>query len=586
MRKPQPKDYEAVRRRVAHLITINEPYTAERTKIRKLMNGGKGAVEVLLKGLENNEDTLPAANHIKSGIERFSEMISPPPDLYIDPPGNSLDDPHLRAAAKRERIVSSYDERSRHEHQLAQASLWLVGYGFYSWKICEARDRNGIKFPKAELRDPYTTFPAEWGVDQQPNDIAYTRYVDPMTLGSVYPRAKSAMEARIRGNRLVGGAYDLSTIGSANTHAGWDGSTGGVQVIEYVDDWGTYVYSPEVDGFLDRYEHPLNRAPIVVPRRITFDQQQGQFSDVIGLASTMAKLTLLSQIVMEDAAFAPLVVTGRHDGDIVKGRDSVIKLDGGDAKYVHQNIPYQMFQEIDRIDGHLRSTTGYSRQADGESPISFVTGQGLEELGSSMARQVERYFLVLRYAHEDKDAIQLEWDEKAYGDESRKIDGTRKGKSFSEEYVPSKDIAGLWRTKRKYGMMAGLDEARRGVAMLQYNAAGIIPRKVVRENLRDIDNPMQVEDALVAEQIEDTLFASLNAMAQQGDERALGAVVRIKKSPKDMQDILDEFFDPEEQEAPQQAAPPSPQDEMAQVLTRLTSAGESQGGVQTVREVG
>ncbi|HEY7821624.1 MAG TPA: hypothetical protein VIG24_02260 [Acidimicrobiia bacterium] len=592
--KPDRKEWQQVLSRVNYLQRINDPYLAQRDRVRALMNGGKGAVKVLLSGLETNDNTLPAANHIKSGIERFSEMIAPAPDLKIDPPSGSDNDRAIRAAAKRERIVASYDERCRLEHQLAQASMWLPGYGFYSWKVAAAKDAQGYRYPKAELRDPYTSWPAEWGVDQRPLDIAYQRFVDPDTLVMIYPHAKSALEKIRNGagrQRLAGGAVDLSPhTGLARRGSptpGWDGVTGGVEVIEYVDGWGTYVLSPAVDGFLDIYEHPLDRAPIVVPRRFTFDTLTGHFDDVVGLASVMAKLTLLTQIVMEDAAFAPVVVTGRMDGPFRKGQDAVNVIEGGDAKYLTQNIPYQMFTEIDRIEKHLRQTTGYSKQADGESPMSFVTGQGLEELGSSLARQVDRYHLVQKHALEDLDSIRLEWDERApWRDEERFIEGTRSGESYSEVYTPSKDIGGRWRTRRVYGIMAGLDEARRTVGMLQLLAAEVIDVQTVQENLSHIDNAPKVRDRILTGKIENVLFETLLAMGQQGDPNAMQAITRIRKNPKEMQAVLDEFFDPEDQEEAQQQMEASPEDEFAQVLTRLTAGGESQGGIQTVRELG
>lgn len=586
LNKPPKKSLSQVVNRVNYLVNINKPYLADRSRVRKLMNGGKGALEVLLADLPTNDDTLPAANHIKSGIERFSEMISPEPDLRIDAPGGKDEDKHARSAEKRERIVASYDERCRLPHQLAQGSLWTPGYGFFSWKVCERKDRNGYRYPKAELRDPYTTYPAEWGVDQQPHDIAYQRYIDPNTLVDIYPHAKAAIDAATQNGKakFPGGAVDLSGIGtSGGSNPGWDGVTGGVPVYEYVDSYGTYIYSPMVQDFLDVYEHPLDRPPFVVPRRFTFDNLQGQFNDVIGLASVMAKLTLLTQIIMEDAAFAPLFVSGRVDGPIRKGRDAVNVIEGGDAKYVTQNIPYQMFQEIDRIEGHLRASTGYSKQADGESPISFVTGQGLEELGSSLTRQVERYQLVFRDSLEDLDSIRLEWDERAFGDEERLIEGSRKGAAYSETYVPSKDIGGRWRTRRVYGLMAGLDEARRMVGLLQMLQAGVIDVQTVQENLRDIDNAPKVADRILAKRIEDTLFETLNAMAQRGDPNAMRAVLAVKKDPKKMDQILFEFFEPEEEDPMAGAVQPQagPEEQMTEVLTRLTAGGAVQGGVQT-----
>lgn len=585
------KSYDKVRKRIEYLRNLNAPYMTDRTRLRSIMNGGSDAVGVLLSGLPTNEDSLPAANHILSGVERFSEMISPKPDLRINAPDHKDSKNAKRAAEKRERIVESYDSACKLEKQLVQGALWTPGYGFFSWKVREATDRNGYRYPKAELRDPYTTWPAEWGVDQEPDDIAYVRMVDRETLIDLYPRARGSLTQKRR--RLSGGAFDLSGLHVDTASPGWDGSRGGVEVVEYVDSRGTYVLTPEHDGFLDFYEHPIGRPPFVVPRRFTFDKLVGQFNHVIGLASTVAKLTLLTQISMEEAAFAPIVVTGRMDGPFRKGRDAVNQIEGGDAKYLYQNVPYQMFSEIDRVENHLRTTTGYSQQADGQSPISFVTGQGLEELGSSLARQVERYQLVFKDALEDLDAIRLEWDEKAYGGQKKPLEGERKGAAFAESYTPEKDIDGHYRTRRVYGLMAGMDESRRIVGMLQLMSAGIVDDDTVRDNLSSVDNPVKVGERVDQKRSKDVLFESLAAMAQSGDPRATMAMVEVMREPKKLLDILEKHFssegeaESEEEQAfleGQMGGEPLPDEPppISQVLSRLTGGGEAQGGAQTV----
>lgn len=585
--KPAQKTHEQVMKRVGYLRAINEPYLPDRYRIRALMNGGQGALDVLLKGLPTNDDTLPAANLIRSGVERFSEMISPPPDLRIDPPAHTDKDEPRKRAEKRERIVASYDEKCELEKQLVQGSLWCPGYGFFSWRVGERIDANGYKYPHASLYDPYTTWPAEWGIDQKPADIAYQFFLSRDDLIERYPRAKAALEGS-SGKRLSHGAVDLTPFASNRQTPGWDGVTGGFEVIIYVDAWGTYEISPQVDGFLAKpFEHPLSRAPIVVPRRFTFDTLVGQFNDVVGLASTMAKLTLLTQIVMEDAAFAPVVVNGRMDAPFRKGRDAVNIIEGGDAKYLYQNIPYQMFQEIDRIEGHFRSTTGYSKQADGESPISFVTGQGLEELGSSLTRQVERYQLSFSTALQDLDAIRLEWDETAYGDEERPLEGFRRGASFSETYRPSKDIDGSYRTRRVYGMMAGWDEPTKIVGGLQLLSADVIDKTTFQENLRGLDNVPQIEERSTKSKAQNVLFEGLMAAAQQGDPAAIQASLKVFRTG-DLSAAIEEFYGPQEEaEVDPMAAggaeplPEAPPD-IAQVLSRLTQGGEAQGGAQTI----
>jgi hypothetical protein len=119
-----PKTTEQVRTRIAALRHSNEATLSDRHRVRALMNGGKDAVSVLLPGLGSNEETLPAANHIKSGVERFSEMIAGVPSLRVDPPAHRDSDPARKAAEKRERIVENYARLVGLVHDLA----WGVGH--------------------------------------------------------------------------------------------------------------------------------------------------------------------------------------------------------------------------------------------------------------------------------------------------------------------------------------------------------------------------------------------------------------------------------------------------------------------------
>jgi hypothetical protein len=578
--KPPRKTFEQVQNRAAYLKRLNDPYMGDRWRINKVMNGGRDAVDVLLEGLPTNDQSLPAANLIRSGIERFSEMTSPVPDNRVAPPQWKDTERERKAAEKRERIIESHDQFCRMPKQLVQGSLWQPGYGFFSWLVQPRQDpRSGLSYPKAELRDPLTTFPAEWGVDQDPDDIAYSRTVDRETLASIYPHAKASLMMKGR-RQMGGGAVDLGGLGA--TDPGWDGSRGGSVVIRYVDAWGTYVFTPDHDGFLDVFEHPLARAPIVVPRLFTFDRLVGKFNDVIGLAANMAKLTLLHQIVMEEAAFAPLFVFGRMDAPVRKGRDAVNHVEGGDAKYVTQNVPYQMFQEIDRLDRHFRTTTGYSQQADGQSPISFVTGEGLEELGSSLTRQVERTQLSIGDGKVELNAIRLEMDEAIWGGSTRPMYGS------GEEYDPGKDIDGQYASAVNYGLMSGWDDARKLVGGLQLLAAGAIDLTTLQEEIRGLDNIPLIQERGRKDKAQNVLFEGLLAAAQQGDPAAIQAALSISEDG-DVAKAVEEFYAPPEEEELQPGLDPAlaaaggeQSPDISQVLSRLTQAGAAQGGAQTI----
>lgn len=68
-------------------------------------------------------------------------------------------------------------------------------------------------------------------------------------------------------------------------------------------------------------------------------------------------------------------------------------------------------------------------------------------------------------------------DEILNKDKKKPLSGFANGAAFSEQYVPSTDIAGQYDTRRVYGVMAGFDEPTKIVSGLQLLQAGIIDRR-------------------------------------------------------------------------------------------------------------
>ena len=123
---------------------------------------------------------------------------------------------------------------------------------------------------------------------------------------------------------------------------------------------------------------------------------------------------------------------------------------------------------------------------------------------------------------------------------------------FSEKYDPSTDIQGAYKTRRVYGAMAGYDEPQKIVTGLQLLQAGIIDTQTLQENLDGLDNLSMVNSRITKEKADKVLFDSLLAQAQQGDPKATMAVIQIRKTPDNMQSILDKFYTAEQPEIPEQ----------------------------------
>jgi len=548
---------EEIQYQITQLHYDNQSAYSTRGRIRAIMNGGPDGLLALLgdqiKGFQDFQ--IPVPNLMMSGLEHLSQKIGRIPNLKVDVPNNKDSDRARAKADKIARIVTSYDDTQKLDLQMPQVGRWLPGYGFAVWVIREKKGPDGTPYPCAELRDPYNCFPGYFGADQQPKEMAIVRRVPKESLAQVYPKYAEKIMAK--------DGYETNTLGIGNAYASaytdsyngsWANSNGeGDLVAEYYNEEGTYIFHMTSATILDFIPNPLDSGPaFVIAKKFAFDRMQGQYDQIIGLMASMAKINVMSIIAMEDAVFTETNISGEiESGQYRKGRFAVNYLaPGTQVSKPASNVPYQIFQQIDRIERQLRVGGSYPVSDDSQSPLSFATGRGLEELGASMSLMIREYHTVMADAIEMIDAKRLEWDQKMYGGQSKDLSGYYNNQFFSEKYEPSKDIQGAYKTRRVYGAMAGYDEPQKIVTGLQLLQAGIIDTQTLQENLDGLDNLTTVNSRITKEKADKILFDTLLAQAQQGDPKATMAVVQIRKNPDDMQNILDKFFTAEEPEIP------------------------------------
>ena len=279
--------------------------------------------------------------------------------------------------------------------------------------------------------------------------------------------------------------------------------------------------------------------------------------------ASMAKINILSVIAMEDAVFTETNIVGEiESGQYRKGRNSINYLTpGSQVVKPTTNLPYQLFEQVGRLERQLRVVAGYPVQDDAISPNSFVTGRGLEELESGVSQMVNEYHTILEYALQEIDAKRLELDETLFAKRRKPISGTYKGASFSESYTPSTDIDQNYITRRKYGAMASFDAPNKIITGLQLLNAGIIDRETLQQEMDGLENLSQINERITKQKTEEILYQMLLQQSQQGDKAAMMAVVEIYNNPKDIGRTLEKFFSaageepsPEEQALMQQQA--------------------------------
>ena len=560
------KNYQEIVKNAAELTSgkLTQERQVQKARIKAILNGGADGIKALLGNtMETSDaDLLPAPNMLQSGIDRLAQKVSGIPQVRVDVPNDRDSSRAKMRAEKLERIVTNYDEKQGLLEQLQQAARWLPGYGYCAWVITTKVDTNGFIYPSAELRDPYDTFPGNFGPDQQPREMAVLRRVPRYKLAQIYP--EFANEILKKDEDAEEAQPDTATPFLSyenNREQGWEDNTySGVRIIEYYDQGGTYVVFPERNMILDFIPNVLSTPPFVFMKRVSFDQLKGQYDHVIGLMAMMAKINIMSAIAMEDSVFTETNISGEiESGQYRKGRFAVNYLaPGTQVSKPMNNMPYQLFQQIDRLERQLRMVGGYPVTDDSQSPNSFVTGAGLSELNSTMSLMISEYRDIIKSAMVQMDAKRLEMDvvlSYSQGISKKPMAGFLNGAAFSENYNVLQDIGGDFRTRRIYGVMAGFDEPQKIVTGLQLLQAGVIDVETLQDNIDGLENIAKVQERIRKNKAEQVLFDSILARSAQGDPAATMAAIAIYEYPNAITDIMKQFYTPQEpQMSPEEQA--------------------------------
>ena len=452
------KTYDEIVRNAAELTSgkLVQERQVQKARIKAILNGGADGIKALLGNtMETSDaDLLPAPNMLQSGIDRLAQKISGIPQVRVDVPNENDSTRAKMRAEKLERIVTNYDDKQNLLGQLQQASRWLPGYGYCAWVITTKRDTNGFFYPSAELRDPYDTLLGNLGPDQQPREMAVIRRVPRYKLAQIYPEfAEQILKQDEDAEEAQDNATPFLSYENNREQAWEDNTYSGVRIIEYYDMGGTYIVFPERNMILDFIPNVLSTPPFVFMKRVSFDQLKGQYDHVIGLMAMMAKINIMSAIAMEDSVFTETNISGEiESGQYRKGRFAVNYLaPGTQVSKPMNNMPYQLFQQIDRLERQLRMVGGYPVTDDSQSPNSFVTGAGLSELNSTMSLMISEYRDIIKQAMVQMDAKRLEMDvilSYSQGISKKPMAGFLNGAAFSENYNVLQDIGGDFRTRR------------------------------------------------------------------------------------------------------------------------------------------
>jgi len=416
--------------RVNDLVTTNTASKEAQRRIRDLMDGGLAGLRALVGPRAQRDmevlDQLPAGNPILSGITHLSTKLQAVPDLRVLPVKDT--DIAKKQADMREKILRHQDEAQALEAQMPQVGLWLPGYGFAAWVGVPRISPDGLRYLHFELRDPMETYPGDWGVDQQPEDVAFVRQVPVKVLIKMYPEHTRAFLESANANQPV----------AWPNQSQWETQSTGLRVAEYYDHRGCWWVVPEKRICLEFRPNVLTTgAGFVLPKRFAFNKLHGHYDHVIGLMAMHARMTVLQAQWVLDNVHGETNVFGQAPAEYRKGRFAINEFDPGTrVEKVTNNMPFQAFQAIDRLERQLRTTARYSVTDDAQSPSSWATGAGIDALGESMSLEIRTYQTVLRRACEAMDSMRLEFEERTFGDQERSLVGEYRGQRFATTYRP------------------------------------------------------------------------------------------------------------------------------------------------------
>lgn len=586
---------QEITERVQNLVTMNQLTAPNRAKIRDIMDGGaEGVARLVGKDVNpDHADIVPVANHILKACDRIAQKIGKKPDTKVDTPVGRDGDTARRNADKRARAIYSFDRAAKLHLQLPQAGRWLPGYGFVPWVMKQGTDMNGDPFPLMEPRDPFNAYPGTWTIHQQPTELAFIHVLPIKTLAKMYPEVEGALQKKV----ALGSSVDFLPQQRGMVMGGnavvplmspsWANQSGsGVVVYEYLNSDGTYWVCPDADMVLSFVPNLCSTPPFVVAKRFSFNKLQGQYDQLIGLIAAQARLTMLSIAAAEMGVHAETNVVGDMvAGRYLRGKGAVNYLaPGSTVTKMNERIPYEVFQQTDRIERMIRAMATYPVTDDSVSPNSFVTEVGLQELGGAIEDEYREYRLVLADALETADHFRLEFMERYYPDGVFHMEGFKDGSAYADTFKPSTHINGHYRTRRVYGAMAGFDDSNKIVVGSILQDKGVISTDDLRENVDGLEDHARIKDRIHSERMEAIMYELMSAGVQQMDPRIIGLV--IDQLPEgDRKKLFQEAFEEQEeqqQQEEQMPAGPGGIPDVSTVLNRLTTSGAPVGGVQSI----
>jgi len=544
-------------------------------------------------------DTNVVANFIDIVARDLSEVMAPLPAVNCSS-ANQVNDRARRFADNRTRIASNYFNHSDLQVSMYTGADHYITYGFLPFVIELDQE---AKLPRIRLENPRMAYPE---FDRYGRCIAFAkRYT--LTLGELVAQFPE-YESQLLGPS--GFKQDINNL---------------VEIIRYYDKDQSVVYIPSRQNLvLSQARNPLGKMMVVVAKRPSVDgEMRGQFDDVLGIQLLRNRFAMLAMEAAEKSVQSPIVLP-QDVQELQLGGDAVIRTSNpAGVRRVELTLPQGAFTEQQLLNQELRVGARYPEGRTGNIDASIVTGQGVQALMGAFDTQVKSAQAIFATALRDVISLCFEVDEMFF-DEVKTIRGVDAGSPYALEYKPSKDIKKDYSADVRYGMLAGLNPAQGLIFMLQALGGKLISKDMAMRELPFNVNVTQEQEKIEVEDMRNALIGSLQAytqaipqMAAAGQDpsdivKKIADVIKSRQKGQAIEDAIEEIFAPQAQQVPPAGAPsqveqtspapaaapvggPTPEQGMAELppaeqapdiqslLSSLTSGGEANASVRTIR---
>jgi hypothetical protein len=544
-------------------------------------------------------DTNVVANFIDIVARDLSEVMAPLPAVNCSS-ANQVNDRARRFADNRTRIASNYFNNSDLQVSMYTGADHYITYGFLPFVIELDQE---AKLPRIRLENPRMAYPE---FDRYGRCIAFAKRYS-LTLGELVAQFPE-YEGQLLGPS--GFKQDVNNL---------------IEIIRYYDKDQSVVYIPARQNLvLSQARNPLGKMMVIVAKRPSIDgEMRGQFDDVLGIQLLRNRFAMLAMEAAEKSVQAPIVLP-QDVQELQLGGDAVIRTSNpAGVRRVELTLPQGAFTEQQLLNQELRVGARYPEGRTGNIDASIVTGQGVQALMGAFDTQVKSAQAIFATALRDVISLCFEVDEMFF-DEVKTIRGVDAGSPYALEYKPSKDIKKDYSADVRYGMLAGLNPAQGLIFMLQALGGKLISKDMAMRELPFNVNVTQEQEKIEVEDMRNALIGSLQAYTQAIPQMAAGGqdpsdivrkiaeVIKSRQKGQAIEDAIEEIFAPQAQQVPpagaqsqvEQTSPapasapvggPTPQQggtelppaeqapDIQSLLSSLTSGGEANASVRTIR---